>query len=405
MYGGELIATGSDSCVFVPNFPCKRDGKVDDNRVSKIIYSEGAEEDSQYEKEMNEKIQKIKGYSSWAIIFNQYCKPLPKDILMEYDRKGMGECLGNDSYLHENFDYHSYMMNGVYGGETMEDYFDNMIPNQKMNPNQRDKLFLHIMTMMEPLFLGLKKMKENKIVHNDIKQNNIVVHDGVFKFIDFGLAGTLSDKQHFKQRSLDELNTARIYLYYPLEYLLFYASRKQLDDELVDVHDKNKQRYNYEYLDAIHSMFNLSALDIYYGTAYQIREKKVNEKKMIQGIDVYSLGMLVPLLLIGNRNIFKDESQIIVDFYNLFGKMIQPLSENRISAENAYKEFKSLLNKYKKGIPKKKKSRMKRVKRRTIGKKTVVKRGKKKVVKRGRKKTDVKRKKKTIRRGSRNLRA
>ena len=52
MYGGELIATGSDSCVFVPNFPCKREGKVDNNRVSKIIYSEDAEEDSQYEKKM-----------------------------------------------------------------------------------------------------------------------------------------------------------------------------------------------------------------------------------------------------------------------------------------------------------------------------------------------------------------
>ena len=398
MYGGELIATGSDSCVFVPNFPCKRDGKVDDNRVSKIIYSEGAEEDSQYEKEMNEKIKKIKGYSSWAIIFDQYCKPLSKDILMEYDKKGMDDCLGNDKYLHENFDYDSYMMNGVYGGETMEDYFDNMVPNQKMNPNQRDKLFLHVMTMMEPLFLGLKKMKENKIIHNDIKQNNIVVHEGVFKFIDFGLAGSLSKKQHFKQRSLDELYTGRIYIYYPLEYLLFYASMKQIDDELQDIQDKNKQRYNFEYLDAIHSMFNLSALDIYYGTAYQIREKKVNETKMIQGIDVYSLGMLVPLLLIGNRHIFKDESEIIVDFYNLFGKMIQPLSQNRISAENAYKEFKSLINKYKKGIAKKKKSRVKRVKRGSI-------RRKKTVVKRGRKKTVVKRKKKTIRRGNKNRRA
>ena len=98
-------------------------------------------------------------------------------------------------------------------------------------------------------------------------------------------------------------------------------------------------------------------------------------------------------------------AQIIVDFYNLFGKMIQPLSQNRISAENAYKEFKSLINKYKKGIPKKKKSRMKRVKRRSIGrKKAVVKRGRKKTVVK-RKNTVVKRKKKTIRRGNKNRRA
>ena len=42
MLGGELVATGSDSCVFIPNFPCKRSGKVDKQRISKIIYSEGA---------------------------------------------------------------------------------------------------------------------------------------------------------------------------------------------------------------------------------------------------------------------------------------------------------------------------------------------------------------------------
>ena len=83
MLGGELVATGSDSCVFIPNFPCKRSGKVDKQRISKIIYSEDAKEDSLEEKKMNDKIKKIKGYSSWAIIFDQFCKPLSKEILME----------------------------------------------------------------------------------------------------------------------------------------------------------------------------------------------------------------------------------------------------------------------------------------------------------------------------------
>ena len=74
MLGGELLATGSSSCVFNPNFPCKRSGVVDDERISKIIYNPGAKEESQHEKKMNEAIQKIRGYSSWAIIFDQFCK-------------------------------------------------------------------------------------------------------------------------------------------------------------------------------------------------------------------------------------------------------------------------------------------------------------------------------------------
>ena len=378
MNGGELIATGSDSCVFIPNFPCKRNGKVDENRISKIVYDVSAEEDSQYEKEMNEAIQRIKGYSSWAIIFDQFCKPLPKEVLMEYDKKGINKCIGDNSYIQGIFDESSYMMNGIYGGETMDDYITDTFQNHGMSVSERDKQFLELMKMMEPLFLGLKKMKEHKIIHNDIKQNNIVVHDGVFKFIDFGLSGKFSNKQHFKQRSLDELRSDRIYIYYPLEYLLFYTSGKELEDEIWRVENKY-ERYNYEYFNNIHSMFGLSGFDIYAGTVYELKQKKINRDKMIQGIDVYSLGILIPLLFLDKGKLFKKESQMIIDFYNLFGRMISPLSKNRISAENAYKEFQSLLNKYKKGIPKRKGV-----------KKTVKRKG---VKRKGVKRTGVKRKK------------
>ena len=164
MFGGELIATGSDSCVFIPNLPCKGSDKIDDNRVSKIIYSEGAEEDSLEEKKMNEAIQKIKGYSSWAIIFDQFCKPLPKHVLMDYDEEGLNDCIGDDSYLQDDFDKHSYMMNGIYGGETMDDYFYRSFESKKMSLQEINKAFLQFMKMMEPLFLGLKKMGDQYFV-------------------------------------------------------------------------------------------------------------------------------------------------------------------------------------------------------------------------------------------------
>ena len=123
MLGGKLLATGSDSCIFTPNLPCQRNGVVDDNRISKIIYGEEAIQDGLYEKKMNEKIKKIKGSSSWAIIFDKFCKPLPKETLMEYDKKGIDDCIGDNEDLYQYFDEISYMMNGNYGGETMDDYF------------------------------------------------------------------------------------------------------------------------------------------------------------------------------------------------------------------------------------------------------------------------------------------
>ena len=382
MLGGELLATGSSSCIFNPNFPCKRNGIVDDERISKIIYNPGAKEESQHEKKMNEAIQKIRGYSSWAIIFDQFCKPFPKDVLSTYDKRGIDNCFDSESDdLDDEFDMNSYMMNGIYGGETLDDYFMNMFEDKQMSVPQRDKQFLKLMRMMEPLFLGLKRMSEKKIVHNDIKPNNIVVHDGVFKYIDFGLSGKLSNKKHFQQRSLDELRSNRIYMYYPLEYLLYYATKQQLDDELQRMNTKYV-RNNYDLLENIHSIFGRDTFTIYHETVDQIRNKKINQTKMIKSIDTYSLGILIPMLFLRSEVIgaIQEGSPLMDDFYALFGVMTSTFLPNiRITAENAYKQFKQLLNKYKKGVKKERKRTKKRPKKRTKRKSKRIKKSRRKI--------------------------
>ena len=234
-----------------------------------------------------------------------------------------------------------------------------------MSVQQRDKQFLKLMRMMEPLFLGLKRMSEKNIVHNDIKPNNIVVHDGVFKYIDFGLAGKLSNKKHFQQRSLDELRSNRIYMYYPLEYLLYYATKQQLDDELQRINTKYV-RNNYDLLEDIHSIFGRDTFTIYHEIVDQIRNKKINQTKMIKSIDTYSLGILIPMLFLRPEVIgaIQEGSPLMDDFYSLFGVMTSTFLPNiRITAENAYKQFKQLLNKYKNGVKKERKRTKKRTKR------------------------------------------
>ena len=318
---------------------------------------------------MNEAIKKIKGYSSWAIIFDQFCKPFPKEVLSTYDKRGMDDCLYDEDFIDE-FDENSYMMNGIYGGETMDDKFMSMFEGKKMSINQRDKKFLELMKMMEPLFLGLKKMDEKKIIHNDIKPINIVLHDGVFKYIDFGLAGMLSKKNHFKQRSLDELSSDRIYIYYPIDYLLYYATSSKLDEEVERINTKYERR-NYDILNIIHMIFGRnSGLNIIQEVVQQIRDKNINQTTMIRGIDIYSLGILIPLLFLRPEvnYLLKEESDLINEFYFLFSLMTSPLPKDRITASDAYKQFKQLLKKYSqkrrnKVSLKKKKRSIKRVRR------------------------------------------
>ena len=102
--------------------------------------------------------------------------------------------------------------------------------------------------------------------------------------------------------------------------------------------------------------------------------------------------------------VFK-ENQMILDFYNLFGQMISSLSKNRISAGNAYKVFKSLLNKYKgKGNRKERISKKRSINQR---KKGMTRKVRKQGMTRGaRKKIKTIVKKKTpVRRGNKNRRA
>ena len=72
MEGGKLLGTGSSSCVFSPNIPCKKNGEVSDERVSKLLYHEDSKKLSKYEKDQASLIKKIKGYKKTSIAFKDF---------------------------------------------------------------------------------------------------------------------------------------------------------------------------------------------------------------------------------------------------------------------------------------------------------------------------------------------
>ena len=105
---------------------------------------------------------------------------------------------------------------------------------------------------------------------------------------------------------------------------------------------------------------------------------------MIQSIDTYSLGILIPTLFLRSEVIgaIQQGSQLMDDFYSLFGVMTSTFLPNiRITAENAYKQFKQLLNKYKKGVKKERKrtKKKKRPKKRTKRKSKRIKKSRRKI--------------------------
>ena len=63
MEGGSLLATGSSSCIFRPNIPCRDShDKQTNEKVSKIVYGSKAQRYYDKEKLITKLIKRIKGY-------------------------------------------------------------------------------------------------------------------------------------------------------------------------------------------------------------------------------------------------------------------------------------------------------------------------------------------------------
>ena len=357
MIGGKLLATGSSSCIFYPNFPCHDRDTIKEDKITKIIYDHKSLQSLNKEKKINEIIQSITGYQKWSIVYDELCKTPSRNKLHEYDKEGMNDCEDGMKRSEDVISINeSYMLNGKFGGITLDKYFkEKMVDKRNIQSN-----FLSLMNMMKPLFLGLKAMDKHNLCHNDIKGGNIVEDKNTFKYIDFGLSDTMNRYIHFKKRSISEFKTNRIYLPYSLEYIYSNSSEKDLYKEY-DFERRNLDRF----MDLC-SLFNRDYRSIHQLVVHKSILKANSFKDLIRGIDTYSLGILIPLLFLSNYGLedtisLLDKYIIVDDFFDLFEQMSEPLYEDRITPSESYNLFSKLLRKYN---PQKKRIKTKRKKRR-----------------------------------------
>ena len=139
--------------------------------------------------------------------------------------------------------------------------------------------------------------------------------------------------------------------------MLFYGGKNRILKEVEQL--TITPRINIYELDQVLRLFSLDIINIYNIVSYNLINKKITEKLMIEKIDVYSLGILIPLMFLTSTKFYHEESPsesfmkkylknvMIQEFFTLFGMMINPSSKERIKPEYAYKEFKKLLKKFK----------------------------------------------------------
>jgi len=390
MKGGALLATGSSSCIIKPNLPCKgKKSARNKNKISKIVFGKKSKEYTTSEKKIDDIIKKIPNSNEWSLIFDELCKPPLFDEAKKIE-KGLYDCIGepsvelhgnNNSKKREIFDKNSIMLSGDYGGETLENYFERQFEDPDENIKKIEIKFLDFMGKLGKLFNGLVELKNNDISHLDVKPNNIVIKDdnSNFKFIDFGLSAKYSNLKHFKSRAINESNTKRIYLYYPPEFLFSQSAEKDLKDMGTKLEKKPFEdfRNHANTYKTVYKLFNrdakLSLTNIF--NNYLDKAWVPDFNSLITKLDVYSLGMLLPILFYNNELLERiKESEMLQNFFSLFDLMTVPLYIFRIDIENAYILYKGLMEKFTKN-----KSVKKSFKRKSV--KKPVKTKKKKVIK------------------------
>ncbi len=350
----SVIGEGAYGCVHKPSLHCKRPPKRNfnySNYVSKLMKKHRSEE------ELNEFV-KFHQYDPQ----NEYHLGMP--ISCELDIKGkmdedIAECgkMAPKVFLHpENYG----LLVMKYGGPDLKIFCKNEIKKfLKTKKNEKsDKFWLEAHHLLK----GLQFFRDNNIVHNDLKPQNILFdpNTGKLVFIDFGLMRT---KQDIIKSSKNNTNNLGVFHWsYPLDcgfmnqddYTKYNKGtsngycksvQNELTGMIVSGDKKNTTNLDIETpeaFDLFFSYINLSGKDQQASAKYAFMDEffdglNQNIKKnydsfldtVINSIDIYGLGFSLQYIL----NCFMRHNAVSSQFYTntsaLFAKMYEPNSEKR----------------------------------------------------------------------------
>lgn len=189
--GGRKIGKGKNICVVSPAIKCTKKSQLN-GKISKISLKKSFK--PMYEK-LNNKLKSIDPNQDYLVYYDNSCilnkkalKSRPyKDIkivdppsYIKFDNT-IDDIEDTNCLIEKDEEYVNIIEN--YGGNTVYNY---ILSKKKLGDPY--KLFIHLLE-------GLKLLHDNKIVHRDIKIDNIVINSSTkkAKYIDFNNSNSIDD--------------------------------------------------------------------------------------------------------------------------------------------------------------------------------------------------------------------
>ena len=359
MKGGTILGEGGYGCVFQPPLQCKNKRLTQRNKnyISKLSHKK----DATLEWKMAKKIDKLlPNNKEYVINWRSMCVPAQQQT-----DKSVRNCGIYKSFIKSPEDY--LIIQARNGGQTLENKLTTLllsINNSNVSGFKRN--YIMLIKKLEPLFLGLYSFSNKKIVHNDIKEPNIVILEsdmsslerGV-RFIDFGLSVVLpGDLKLLKQRAKLISEESRWYYPYPPEYLYSCITKKDLKYELDYQQYKEREYYNLIrsiHVDLIGTAKSYEEFDsiIEEIMADSLKKKTSKEyEKLFLKTDVYGLGISLIFLVgyyteqyktVSLVKLFNKDKGFIKKLRILLQKMMNLDYKKRISAKKAFNEYQKLI--------------------------------------------------------------
>ena len=186
------MASGGFGCIFKPALKCKGSAERTDG-VSKMSVEQHGKQEMDEITKIRNRLKTIKGYDIYYLLDINICTPdkLSKDDLKKFNDK---------CYALTRYNINEKNINNRLGGLTILN-----MPNAGVDLKDwlvvdgvitREKMFLLNKIIIKLLKNGVRPMNEKGVIHNDLKDRNIMVdeYDNA-RVIDWGLAGVVNNNK------------------------------------------------------------------------------------------------------------------------------------------------------------------------------------------------------------------